>query len=84
MCDGGHERGKTPRVSSAPGEPDEEEARRARARRLREDIEWLKSGGRPAIEEPRRPETPRDFVERRMRELDAGEQDKSREEFEPD
>jgi hypothetical protein len=60
--------------SDAQG-PDELEEREARARRLREDIERIKSGGPPAGEEPPGAESPREFVERRMRELETGEKD---------
>jgi hypothetical protein len=51
---------------------DDSEERKARATRLREEIARLKShSGRDATP-PRDPssESPRDFVERRMRELD--------------
>jgi len=53
----------------------EEEARRARAARLREQIERLKeerTAGPP--EEPPDGESPRSFVERRMREIEEEEQ----------
>jgi hypothetical protein len=42
----------------------EEEAQRRRAEELREQVERLKSGEEPEDE----PETPREFVHRRMRE----------------
>jgi hypothetical protein len=54
----------------------DEEANRARAARLREQIDRLK--GEPNAETPEEPsegESPRAFVERRMREIEAEEQD---------
>jgi hypothetical protein len=54
----------------------EAEASRAKAARLREQIDRLKrdrNGG--ALEEPADAESPRDFVERRMREIEAKDQD---------
>jgi hypothetical protein len=60
------------------GEPDsgEAEERSAKAARLREQIERLKwDRDRETPEEPSAAENPRDFVERRMRELEADDQD---------
>jgi hypothetical protein len=48
---------------------DDEATRRERADRLRRQIDE-KIGSTPAREEKPRPESPRDFVERRMRETD--------------
>jgi hypothetical protein len=56
---------------------DDKEASSARAARLRSLIDRLKSG-RPSEEDPdrpSRPENPREFVERRMRELDSDRDD---------
>jgi hypothetical protein len=50
----------------------EQEPRQARARRLRAEIARLKEGGKPE-DAPREPESPREFIERRMRELEAAE-----------
>jgi hypothetical protein len=52
---------------SSPGEDEEEVAARERAERLRQEIERLREGEEPSSPEP---ESPRDFVERRRRELD--------------
>jgi len=52
---------------SSPGEDEEEVASRIRAERLRQEIERLREGKEPSSPEP---ESPRDFVERRGRELD--------------
>jgi hypothetical protein len=53
---------------------DDEQARRKRAKRLREQIEDLKSGQEPGDKEPSEgEESPRDFVERKMR--DEGEKE---------
>ena len=51
---------------------DDEEARKARAARLRAQIERLKTGEQPAglPDQPAAPHSPRDYVERRMREID--------------
>jgi hypothetical protein len=49
---------------------DDESARRARADRLRKQIGEKTAPGKPA-EGPRPGESPRDFVERRQRELDT-------------
>jgi hypothetical protein len=51
---------------------DDDEAREARAERLRERIERLKEGSSGPAGEP---ESPRAFVERRMRELDGKNQE---------
>jgi hypothetical protein len=54
----------------------EAEARRAKAARLREQIERLKRDrNRETPEEPSDAESPRDFVERRMQEIEAEDQD---------
>jgi hypothetical protein len=53
----------------SPGE-NEEQARQKRTRRLREDI-LEADRDRPRAKGARRAETPREFIERRMRELDA-------------
>jgi hypothetical protein len=51
----------------------DEEARRRRAEELREQVERLKSGEEPEDE----PETPREFVHRRMREdCEPGDEEK--------
>ncbi len=53
--------------------PDQEAAQKARAERLRKQVEELKQGeeeaGQGQSKEPARKETPRDFIHRRMREL---------------
>jgi len=63
--------------------PDDARARKARARRLRRQIEALRSssgkpagGARPL--EPRRSESAREFIERRMRELEKARDSKKR------
>jgi hypothetical protein len=48
---------------------DDEQERIERARRLREEIDRLAKGGGP----PRRPRSPRDFIEEKMREGPPGE-----------
>jgi hypothetical protein len=56
---------------------DDKESGSARAARLRELIDRLKSGQQPEEDPDRssRPENPREFVERRMRELDSDRHD---------
>jgi hypothetical protein len=56
---------------------EDEEARKARAARLRAQIERLKAGQQPAWppDQPSAPESPRDYVERRMREVDEDQQE---------
>ena len=54
----------------SPGEDEEEVAARERAERLREEMERLRTGEESSSPEP---ESPRDFVERRGRELDSEE-----------
>jgi hypothetical protein len=56
---------------------EDSEARKARAARLREQIERLKADQQPAgaPDPPAQPESPRDFVERRMRETDTEQHD---------
>lgn len=51
---------------------EDDSARRARAERLRREIDRLKEGGVPFAPPPAPspPESPADFVHRRMRELD--------------
>jgi hypothetical protein len=51
---------------------EDEEARKAQAARLRAQIERLKAGQQPAEppDQPSAPESPRAYVERRMREID--------------
>jgi hypothetical protein len=53
-------------------ESDDARARRERAAAIREQLEQLKSGAPPEDEaaRPERPESPRDFIERKMRERD--------------
>jgi hypothetical protein len=56
---------------------EDEEARKARAARLRAEIERLKAGQQPAEppDQPSAPESPRAYVERRMREIDEDQQE---------
>jgi hypothetical protein len=56
--------------SDDPASADEADARAARARRLREEIADL---GDPASDSvrPPEPESPREFIERRMNELES-------------
>lgn len=57
-------------------EQDDAEARKARAERLRARIDGLTAPGEQDPEdEQQAPESARDFVERRMRELDDDEED---------
>jgi hypothetical protein len=58
--------------SDEPGSG-EEEAKRARAARLREQIDRLKERNAEPPEELPDGESPRSFVERRMREIEAEE-----------
>ncbi len=69
-------------MSDEPTEPDrepedDEEARRARAARIREQARRLTSGQPETGPSPREPESARDFVERRSRELDEERKDGS-------
>jgi hypothetical protein len=50
---------------------DDEKARKARAEGIRKQIESLKKPSTGADEKPPAPETPAEFVHRRMRELDC-------------
>jgi hypothetical protein len=56
---------------------EDEEARKAQAARLRAEIERLKAGQQPAEppDQPSAPESPRAYVERRMREIDEDQQE---------
>jgi hypothetical protein len=54
-----------------PGEDEDEHASRERAERLRREIEQVREGSEPASG----PESPRDFVERRRRELEGEDTD---------
>ncbi|MBD0319926.1 MAG: hypothetical protein ICV87_06320 [Gemmatimonadetes bacterium] len=58
---------------------DDEAARIERARRLRREAESLvhPEGEPPGPEVPAEPETPRDFIHRRMREIEEGGDDPS-------
>lgn len=63
--------------------PDDARGRKARARRLRQQIEALRSSsGKPAEGarplEPRRGESAREFIQRRMRELEKARDSKKR------
>jgi hypothetical protein len=58
------------------GDDAADESSEARAARLRRRIDRMKGGPRPA---PEAEESPRDFVHRRMRELDETDQDESAE-----
>lgn len=50
----------------------DEEARRRRAEELREEIASIEGGDKPEDDSgEKEPESPRDFVERKMREEDA-------------
>ncbi|WP_421932041.1 hypothetical protein [Phenylobacterium sp.] len=51
-------------------DPDEAARRKARADKLRAQIQRLKGGGAPPPDEDTTPESARDFVERKMRDLD--------------
>jgi hypothetical protein len=63
-------------LDSGELESGEAEGRKAKATRLREQIERLKwDRNRKTPEAPADAESPRDFVERRMREIEAEDQD---------
>jgi hypothetical protein len=51
---------------------DDEKARKARAEGIRKQIESLKKPSAAGEQKPPAPETPAEFVHRRMRELDCG------------
>jgi hypothetical protein len=54
---------------------EDEEARKARAARLRKQIDLLREKKRSDFpDQPPDPESPREFIERRMREIDSEEQ----------
>jgi len=58
-------------------ESSDEEARKRRAEELREEIAQIESGQEPEEgSEEDEPESPRDFVERKMREEDAREKER--------
>jgi hypothetical protein len=59
---------------------EDEEARRARAERLREEIEALREGQGQERAGAHAPESPREFVERRMRELAEEEEEEESQE----
>lgn len=51
-------------------ENDDEAARKARADRLREQIDRLKDAETDETDDSATPESPRDFIDRRMKEFD--------------